>query len=395
MPYTNGGIPGLRLRRLQLCNFRNIENGIAEFPPGLSIIVGANGAGKTSILEAAVFACCGRSFRTSREQEMVRESSPFFRIEAVVDWNGSRFERAIACERGSGSVIDAGGGPQLLPAGSTLCFSPDDLRLIKGPPAERRRFLDEAISRRQPSHRRLLLDYQKVLAQRNSFLQRARAGLVQLADISPWDRQMASLAVKIYRERLNHCREIEPRFEDAFGEISADDVQTGIIYVSQLGSLGGEAELEEKMVLALADRWSDDLGRLSTDLGTHRDDIDFTLDSRSLRAYGSQGEQRAAVLALLLADRRMGMESGEPPLLLLDDVMSELDPERRRRLLVALAGSGGRAAGNQRAEVKAVAPQTIITAADAGLFTKEELDDAFVIEVAEGVPRQRGAGLNG
>lgn len=385
----------MHLRRLQLSNFRNIESGIAEFPPGLSIIVGANGAGKTSILEAAVFACCGRSFRTSREQEMVRESTPFFRVEAAVDWNGSRIDRAVACERGSGSVVDPGGGPQWFPPGSTLCFSPDDLQLIKGPPAVRRRFLDEALSRRQPSYQRLLLDYQKVLAQRNSFLQRARAGLVQLADISPWDRQLASLAVKIYRERLNHCREIYPRFESAFRKIAADDADTGVEYISQLSCLGGEEELEEKMVSALEDRWSDDLGRLATGIGTHRDDVDFTLSSRSLRAYGSQGEQRAAVLALLLADRRMGMESGAPPILLLDDVMSELDPERRRRLLTALAGNGERRAGSIEAASNVGDPQTIITAADTGLFTEEELGAACVIEVHRGVPSQGVGSLHG
>ncbi|MHB8792972.1 MAG: DNA replication/repair protein RecF [Thermoleophilia bacterium] len=381
----------MRLRRLQLSDFRNIDYGIAELPPGLSIIVGANGAGKTSILEAAVFACCGRSFRTSREQEMIRESAPLFRIEAAVDWNGSKIERAVACERGSSSVIDPGGGPQWLPAGSTLCFSPDDLQLIKGPPAERRRFLDEAICRRQPPHRRLLLDYQKVLAQRNSFLQRARAGLAQLADISPWDRQLASLAVKIYRERRNHCREIEPRFEKAFREISADDARTGVVYVSQLVDFASDEELEEKMVRALAERWSEDLGRLSTGIGIHRDDVDFTLGSRSLRAFGSQGEQRAAVLALLLADRRMGLEAGEAPLLLLDDVMSELDPERRRRLLAALEGDGGIVEGILETGL----PQTIITAADTGLFTEAELDNACVIEVFEGVPRKRDAVLDG
>ncbi|MDO8736703.1 MAG: DNA replication and repair protein RecF [Thermoleophilia bacterium] len=385
----------MRLRRLKLSNFRNIQDGAIEFPPGVSIIVGANGAGKTSLLEAAMFACCGRSFRTRREQEMVQEKATFFRVEALVDWNGSQLGRAVACERGSGAVIDSGGGPQWLPGGSTLCFSPDDLQLIKGPPAERRRFLDDAIGRQLPSYRRLLLDYQKVMAQRNSFLQRARAGLVQLADISPWDRQLASLAVRIYRSRSDHCREIAPRFEESFREISSDDARTDVRYVSQLEHLESGTDLEEKMVLALAERWSEDLGRLSTGFGTHRDDVDFTLASRSLRAYGSQGEQRAAVLALLLADRRMGIESGEPPLLLLDDVMSELDPERRRRLLNALAGNLDRGSSGYRPSSENNSPQTIITAADAGLFTDEELDGACVIEVASGALREARAAMDG
>jgi len=361
----------------------------------VTIVVGANGAGKTSLLEAAMFVCCGRSFRTRREQELIREGSSFFRVESSIEWNGSRLGRAVACETGSGAVADSGGGPQWLPGGSTLCFSPDDLQLIKGPPAERRRFLDDAICRRQPSFRRLLLDYQKVMAQRNSFLQRARAGLVQLADISPWDRQLASLAARIHTGRSEHCRELAPRFEEAFREISADDALTEVRYISQLHLLEGDADLEENMANALAERWSDDLGRLSTGFGTHRDDIDFMLASRSLRAYGSQGEQRVAVLALLLADQRLGIESGEPPLLLLDDVMSELDPERRRRLLIALGGNINAGAGAGLWPSLEMEPQTIITAADTGLFTEEELDGACVIRVAGGKLQELRAAMDG
>lgn len=326
---------------------------------------------------------------------MIRDGCSFFRAETSVDWGGSLLERAVAHERGSGTRIDAGGGPQWLPGGSVLCFSPDDLQLIKGPPVDRRRFLDEAIGRRLPSYRSRLIDYQKVMAQRNSFLQRARAGLVQLADISPWDRQLAALAARIHRERHDHCRQIAPRFEEAFREISADDAETGVCYISQLDGLEGDTELEERMVQALADRWSEDLRRLSTGFGTHRDDVDFTLGDRSLRAYGSQGEQRAAVLALLLADRRLGIEDGEPPLLLLDDVLSELDPERRRRLLTALAENGGACDGQPWAATESQMPQTIITATDAGLFADEELRGACVIEVDAGTLGEISSGVDG
>lgn len=370
----------MHLRRLHLNNFRNFQKGALEIPAGVSIILGHNGAGKTNLLEAAQFVACGRSFRTSREHEMIRSGEPFFRIEAEVEWNGAAQTRAVGYEQGSGIRTDNGGGPGWLPAGEVLCFSPDDLQLIKGPPARRRRFLDDAIGRRRPAYNMNLLDYQKVLSQRNSFLQRARAGLVRLQDISPWDRQLAALGEKIYAARSEHCRVLAPHFQRAYGEIAGAGVAAGVAYVSPLDGLGEGGELTENFVRALEDRWSDDLDRLATGIGVHRDDVDFRLAGKRLKPYGSQGEQRAAVLALLLADRRLGMETGETPLLLLDDVMSELDPGRRRSLLESLVENGGNGA------------QTIITAADAGLFADEDLSQACVFEVESGVVRQAKAG---
>ena len=125
---------------------------------------------------------------------MLREGYGFFRVEAEVEHGDAVIKRAVAYDRVQGVRVDPGGGPAWLPPGSVLCFSPDDLQLIKGAPAGRRRFLDDAICLRIPSHHRTLLDYQKVLAQRNSFLHRAKAGLTRLADISTWDRQLAALA---------------------------------------------------------------------------------------------------------------------------------------------------------------------------------------------------------
>lgn len=371
------------LRRLKLSNFRNIRRAAIELPPGISIVIGENGAGKTSFLEAVQYATCGRSFRTSREQEMVGDLHPYFRIEADVEWNEISLCRSVAYELGSGAKVDPGGGPQWLPPGSVLCFSPDDLQLIKGPPVLRRRFLDEAISRRLPAYHRTLIDHQKVLSQRNSFLQRARAGLVQLADISPWDRQLAALAVRISGARHEHCQRITPYFQEAFRQISGEESDAEVWHVSQLESQGNREEREEGLVALLAARWSEDLERLATGLGAHRDDIDFRLDGRSLKPYGSQGEQRAAVLALLLADRRLGGETGQPPLLLLDDVMSELDPERRRRLLAALAPEDGEIDSANFA-------QTLITAADPGLFSDSERSSAFVLEVGGGAMMETG-----
>jgi DNA replication and repair protein RecF len=205
----------LYLNSIALRNFRNYLNSGTELAPGINIFIGGNGAGKSNILEAAQYGCCGRSFRTSREAEMVMEGQGFFRLEAELDIDGRRSRRAVTYEPGTGPRVEANGGPRWQEGGAMLCFSPDDLQLIKGPPALRRRFLDEAVSARLPSHIRLVRDYRQVLSQRNRFLQRARTGLVELTEISPWDRQLTVLALKITAARDEYGRRGYPPFVPA------------------------------------------------------------------------------------------------------------------------------------------------------------------------------------
>lgn len=365
----------MQLKSLKLTNFRNYREASVTIPPGTTIIVGGNAAGKTNLLEAAQYTLCGTSFRTSRDVELIRTQQTFFRNEAEVE-NGAVFTRAVSLQGGSPVRVDSGGGPKWLAPGLVLCFSPDDLQLIKGAPAGRRRFLDEAIARRSPTYRRSITDYQKTLAQRNSFLQRARSGLVQLTDIVPWDRQLASLGQKIYVERRRYCLELAPYFSGAIDKITGEPLEADVLYLSQLGELGREDELDETLVARLRESWSVDIERLSTSVGTHRDDVDFILAGKSLKPYGSQGEQRSAVLALLLAERSLSAAcGGEPPLLILDDVMSELDPDRRRRLMETLASN---------CDAVSAPGQVIISAADTGLFSEQELLEANVIYVGSG-----------
>ncbi|MHB0866312.1 MAG: DNA replication/repair protein RecF [Thermoleophilia bacterium] len=377
----------MHLTRLKLTGFRNFTAAEVRLGAGPVIVVGDNAAGKSSLLEAAQFSVSGKSFRTSREAEMVMSGADRFRIEVDLLAAGRSLRRSVSYEPGTGARVDAGGGPLWLPGGSVLCFSPDDLQLIKGPPAARRRFLDEAISRRTPAFHRLTLDYQKVLSQRNSFLQRARAGLLPLADIKPWDRQLTQLALKVHQARQSYCRQLSPHFSRACADISGnDDHGTWIVLRSQLDRLDTSRDAEEAMLSALTEAWQKDMDRLSTSVGTHRDDVEFTASGQDLKPFGSQGQQRTAVLALLLASRRMEQEAGgRLPLLLLDDVMSELDPDRRRRLMQTL--DCGETDGP-------VAAQTIITVADQSLFSDDELEASAVIEVRAGAIVGAGVDMN-
>ncbi len=382
------------LRRLKLINFRNCREGTAEFSHGVTIIAGGNGAGKTSLLEAAQYSLCGYSFRASREQEMISSGAPFLRLETATEWGNAVLSRSVGLEAGAPARVDAGGGPKWLPAGAVLCFSPDDLMLVKGAPALRRRFLDDAVTRRLPAYQRLVTDYQKVLSQRNVFLQRARAGLVPLADITPWDRQLASLALQIYEARGAHCRELLPWFADAWRGIAGRPAGVDIAYRSQLDGVFEAAEPEKELLCRLRDSWSSDLERLSSGTGTHRDDVEFLLEGRSIRRFGSQGEQRTTVLALLLGERGLACENGSrPPLLLLDDVMSELDRERRRRLMAMLTGAGGPGDGFDEHGLSRPG-QTIITAADVDLFSTAEREEAAIFHIEEGLVTALGEGVS-
>jgi len=372
----------LYFSRLNLKDFRNYATAGVELAPGTVIVLGDNGAGKTNLLEAILYAACGRSFRTIRDAEMVRSGSDSFMLEAAVDPGSGAVRRAVGFSAGEGTQVRPGGQDKWLAPGSVLCFSPDDLQLIKGPPAVRRRFLDDALSRRSASYHRLALDYQKVLAQRNNFLKRARAGLLPLADIVPWDRQLAHLALEISSARQGFCEKLSPMFAAALGTISGESIHAAAVYRSQLIPLGAVVDPEAAVLAALAEAWPRDMERLTTSVGTHRDDLDFLLGDKNLRPYGSQGEQRTAVLALLLADRGLGEErDGARPLLLLDDVMSELDPERRRRLMRALGAGHGNGGPDG---------QVIITAADSSLFSQEELGSSWVVEVKSGTVHKQG-----
>ena len=187
------------------------------------------------------------------------------------------------------------------------------------------------------------------------------------------------MALKIYDARLEHCRLLAPHFQLAWSDIAGEEISIEVDYQSQLEPIAASADPAEEVLKLLRDGWSADMERIFTSVGTHRDEVRFLLAGQSLRQFGSQGEQRVTVLALLLAARNLAHEEGAPtPLVLLDDVMSELDPGRRRRLMETLSGEG----------------QAIITAADRDLFSGEELAGAAVIEVAGGSVSRARAGFH-
>ena len=303
-------------------------------------MLGENGSGKTNLLEALYFALTGRSFRTSDRRELIPFSESIARAEALVrddDGTERRFLASVSRAEGrrhllDGSAVDPATAARNRPP--VAVFSPDRLALVKGPPAERRAHLDLFAATRWPSRAGLRQRYGQALAQRNALLHRVAAGSAAEADLEPWDAALAEAAMPLIAARAEAVAELAPHFSEAGAELGFDSPAT-IAYAPRAE---GDAE---QLRAGLEERREADLRLGRASWGPHLDEVRISLDGRSLRRYGSQGQQRLALLALLFAERESLLRSrGAPPLMLLDDVMSELDHARRERLSARLENGG-------------------------------------------------------
>lgn len=317
---------------------RSLSEVRVELGDGIVSLVGPNGAGKTNLLEALYFALTGRSFRTSDRRELIPFGGSLARGEAVVrDTDGveHRLLASVSRNEGRRHLLD---GDPADPA--TLArhrppvavFSPDRLTLIKGPPGERRAHLDTYVAARRPSRAELRRRYGQALAQRNALIARLAAG-GHGGDLDAWDASLASAAAALVVARAEAVEELRAPFADAALELGLADAT--LAYAPR--APGTEAEIRS----GLLERREADLRLGRTSWGPHLDELKLELGGRSVRRYGSQGQQRASLLALLFAQREALLAAHRvAPLLLLDDVMSELDPGRRELLVERLAGGG-------------------------------------------------------
>jgi len=372
---------------VRLINFRSYRDTTVMFGPGLNVVVGENAAGKTNLLEGAWFALRGSSPRTRREEKVVYWGERFSRVEAVLrNPAGSciRVELGYAPREGKhmrwagaevASLEDLRGRSQV------GIFVPESLLLVKGSPARRRAHLDSFAGNLDRRYARAVRDVQEVLRQRNAQLGAVKAGAPE-GTLDAWDRQFAKAAVELGRLRRDAVTELDKRLIVMAGRLCP----TGESYAVQLVSQMDSVELAtESLVQELRRRRGSEVLRGLSLFGPQRDDLRFVAlpakdsescvsDSsptggRDLRLYGSQGEQRLAVLALLLAEQDVAMgRAGEAGTLFLDDVMSELD-DARRRLLVEQLSKGG---------------QAIVTTTNRHYFTEDELARATVIELPLG-----------
>ena len=317
---------------LECRGFRNLADARVALAPGIVVLHGPNGAGKTNLIEAVYFGLTAHGFRGGPARDLIG----FGRDSARVELELSQGTLLAALDRAGERRHRLGGRELAGMAGErplVSVFHPDRLDLVKGPAARRRAHLDRLAAALWPARAELRSRFGRTLAQRNALVGRIKAGLAAADSLASWDDRLAAEAEPLIAARAEAVEALAERF----AELAAG---LGLKAASIAYRPRSEPD-REAIAAELAARRGRDLGRAYTSYGPQLDEVELRLDSRPLRRFGSQGQQRIALLALLFAERAALIAADRPPpLMLLDDVMSELDPERRRLLVAALAETG-------------------------------------------------------
>ena len=365
----------MQITELMLRSYRSYETLHLAFDPGVQIFLGANAQGKTNIIEALYYAAFGRSHRTSSDAELIRVGADGAYIGLSFRRHDVPGELSFTFARGARRRITYAGESLrqrdlvgLLPM---VLFSPEDLFLVKGAPALRRRYLDAELSQASPAYYGELLRYTRILKQRNAVLKDIRERLAAPDDLPPWDAQLAKSAAYIVTRRIAAVAQLGALSARVQAVLAAGE-ELALAY--EIAGAGAEDFAEDDMTESLhlwynkmlCEGRARDIARAATGVGPHLDDLVLRVGGMSLRSYGSQGQQRTGALALKLAELFYLQENiGEAPILLLDDVMSELDADRRRALLDFIRHEH---------------IQTFITATDAAYFPAERMGTYRYVE---------------
>ncbi|MBR6187120.1 MAG: DNA replication/repair protein RecF [Clostridia bacterium] len=324
----------MRMTGLRLRDFRGYKQVTLTPPEGVTMLVGENGAGKTNLLEAVHLCCLGRSHRTANDKDMIRQGTETAAVQLTVQRNDGKHEVGVRLFENARrrKIVYVNGKTasrmgDLMGHATCVIFSPEDLSLVKDGPQARRRFLDMLLSQQQTAYFYALQTYMSALKQRNALLKNG-----DLRALSAWDEQLASAAAPVIRLRREACMQLQKRAQTHYHYIGGREEE--VFSLKYVGALATSTDPAQDMLRGLHDSREEDQRRQTTSFGPHRDELELTLSGQLLKAYGSQGQMRTAALSLKLAafDLLEALQ-GEPPLLLLDDVLSELDPDRRRRLI--------------------------------------------------------------
>ncbi len=328
----------MKVNKIILKNIRNYVNLSLDFTQGINIFIGENAQGKTNILESIYYGAMGRSHRTNVDTELIRWQQENGSI--TILFSRMNIENSLIMKLSNSQKKEiisnhyAIKPRELIGLLNVVLFSPEDLMLIKGMPAMRRRFLDIEISQANPNYYQQLLKYNRIVSQRNNLLKKIRENKDKPDMLDAWDEQLAVAASKIVSKRQEAVKKLAMLANLMHRKITASKENLTLVYhkheIYETEAEGLVKEYKDKLVQFR----QNDIWRGSTSVGPHKDDLVLTVNGINLRTFGSQGQQRTGVLSLKLAELEfIKSETGEYPILLLDDVMSELDAMRREHLL--------------------------------------------------------------
>lgn len=375
---------------LGLEHFRCYERLAIALGPGLHVFVGPNASGKTTLLEAIYLLAVTKSHRTANDRELIAWGHDWGRVEGsfCTGTDGTVHLRVTISHKSrtnaqqvsaSHKTVEVNAVPRrrlgdIVGQAAVVLFGPDDLELVKGPPAIRRHFLNAGIAQVRPGYLADLMRYRRALRQRNQLLRSIRDGNADAALLGGWDSQLAESGARLAAAREEFVRALAPCVRRIHHHLTTGTEQVEIEYAGDLAGLGDHALRRARMRQLLEQSLPRDLAAGRTHRGPHRDDLALRLGDRLLRSYGSQGQQRTAALGLALgAATVMQQWRGETPILLLDDCLSELDESRAQRVL----------------ELVQSVEQVIVTTASWDRMVERHTPRAEVYEVEAGGVRQR------
>lgn len=363
----------MHVKDIRIINFRNYYNLNIKFHNKINVIIGKNAQGKTNLLESIYICATGRSFRTNRDRELINFNKNEAYIGANVNIGQSKKFIEIKMERDKTKRIrvnklELKNYKELQSGLNVVAFSPEDLILVKGGPQERRNFLDMEISQIKPVYNFNINRYNKVLFQRNNLLKTSKiSGNIQsLLEI--FDIQLAKIGTEIILERKRYIDELSELANITHNNITLYNENLKLDYISNIEILDNKLEMEKNYLEKIKKNANKDIELASTQLGPHRDDIFITINNNELKTYGSQGQQRTVVLSIKLAEVELiKKKRGVFPVLLLDDVFSELDIQRRKYLIKSFKDM-----------------QTFITVTDAIDLKELENNDKIIFNIENG-----------
>jgi len=334
------------IKSIALQNFRNHKSTVLKLSHGINVLVGDNAQGKTNLLEAIFLTCVGRGFRSPRDREMIKFDASVTRVKTVAakKFGDISVEVTISSVQGkAGKQIKINDIPiakmgELMGSVTCVFFSPDELRLVKEAPADRRRFMDIGISQIDKVYFYNLLRYGKILQQRNALLKTMSPRYDELRALDIWDEQLAKVGGDIIERRIVFCEELKKAVIDVHESLApGEDIEITYEGIAKIAKIVPRGTIGTALLDSLRTVRDKDMRLKTTTVGPHRDDLAITVNGKDVRLFASQGQQRTAALSLKLAELKI-FESmtGEKPVLLLDDVFSELDLGRQTRLLDAI-----------------------------------------------------------